>query len=156
MCHTRPFNWLCGRSRFIHRYLFLHSRGQFWNVSGYGTRIFLGTRRCALQILIYKYTSHNFFSRCGTKGTVSILCGPREAGTTYCRASRDECRQMVCFSSLAIINTQPYSLVARWSCIVPWSPPMKTSISGQISPGWRKRPNTPTVLVTGALFTFKR
>lgn len=43
-----------------------------------------------------------------------------------------------------------YSSAARWSCIVPWSPPMKTYISGQISPDWRKPPNTRKALVTGA------
>lgn len=80
---------------------------QLWNVPWHGTRIFLGISRCASQILIYNNTPHNFCSRCGTKGTVSVLCGPRKASVAHCRASRNECRQMVCSTGVVIILTQP-------------------------------------------------
>jgi hypothetical protein len=89
---TRLFNWLCGRCRFIYRESFVHSScsssgmspgtalGFFWVLAGVHRKCFSAT------------TPRNFCSRCGTKGTVSLFCGPRKIGTTYCRASWNKCR----------------------------------------------------------------
>jgi hypothetical protein len=103
---TRRFNWLCGTSNFIHSCLFVYF---LWLSSGMSPGSALGffwALGGVYRNFCCTSTSHDFCSRCGTKGTVSILCGPRKVGVAYCRASRNECRQMVCPIDMVIIHTQ--------------------------------------------------